>query len=71
MLYLTGQMRPVGLAYDDLLMIPRRQSNYTVLISNMKVKGSDIPDWISCPPTVSKTSPGIQQCQAQGLVFCP
>ena len=51
-LYLTGQMKTKGLMHEDLIMIPRRQSNYTVLSSSMELKKLNIPDWISCPPAV-------------------
>lgn len=54
--YLTLKMRIDRLAGKDLLMIPQRQSEYKVLTSSMKVKKSDIPDWISCPPAVIKFS---------------
>ena len=49
MLFLTIQMRLDGLTPDVFpLKIPPRQSNHT----NMQVKKSDIPHWISCPQAV-------------------
>ena len=47
-----GPERMTTIAYDRLLKIPRRPSNYTVLTSSMEVRLDDIPDWISCPPAV-------------------
>ena len=42
--------RPRRKISDDMLLkIPRRQSNYTLL---MDVRLDEIPHWISCPPAV-------------------
>ena len=36
--------------------IPRRQSNYSVLTSEMALRMQDIPGWTSCPPATTSHS---------------
>ena len=41
---------------EDLIKLPRRESRYSVVTSNMSVSMSDLPQWSSCPPAETVNS---------------
>ena len=52
----TLELRIMDDRAEDLVKIPRRESRYSVVTSNMSVSKSDLPQWKSCPPAETVNS---------------
>lgn len=52
----TLELRIMEDRTEDLVKIPRRESRYSVVTSNMSVSMSDLPQWKSCPPAETVNS---------------
>ena len=52
----TLELRIMDDRAEDLVKIPRRESRYSVVTSNMSVSMSDLPQWRSCPPAETVNS---------------